>query len=809
MAPLSPRTRRVTAASAVAALALTAGITGATAAQAGDDSRDSRAKDAISRWLDPYRTPADPTFEDVTVHDPSVVADGDDVWVFGSHGASAHTEDLVSWTQHSVDLSQQSDNPLFEDIYTELAETFAWAQTSTLWAADVVQLPNGQFAMYYNACKGDSPRSALGLATSADVDGPYEDQGILLKSGMWDEESENPGEIYDATVHPNAVDPDAFYDAEGDLWMVYGSYSGGIFILEMDEATGEPLPGQGYGTHLVGGNHSRIEAPSIRYDEETGYYYLFLSFGGLDANGGYDVRVARATSPEGPYLDAEGNDMADVKGAPGTIFDDASIQPYGVKLMGGYQFPRELGDPGSGAGTGYVSPGHTSWYDDPDTGQSFMVLHSRFPGTGEMHEVRVHRMEMTRDGWPVVLPTRYAGEGELRARLTQMIGDWQLVDLGKDITAEPALPVDVRLTALGKVIGEVSGTWRLRGADAVELRIDGVTYEGVISRGWDEQTQDWTATLSVVSDGGVTLWGRAVDVLAPKKAVEAVVDELDLGDTSSVTANLALPTTGTSGTTIAWESSDPSVLATDGSVTRPIAGEADATVTLTATVANGKRSEQVAFEVTVVARPIGGLVGSWSFEDTLADDAGALATPTVTGNRADTTGGAVSYVPDGAVGSAVRLDGASGIRLPNGLVQGDTYSVSMWLRPSAITQFTTAFFAASDANTWLSVVPRGWNGDTMLWATGSHWYDGLSGTTLPLDEWTHVAFTVDEGDVTLYLDGAAVHSGTGFPDVLTSPAATFALGVNYWDAPFQGDVDELLISTAVLTPDEVAALAAP
>ena len=40
-----------------------------------------------------------------------------------------------------------------------------------------------------------------------------------------------------------------------------------------------------YGKHLLGGNHSRIEAPYIQYNSETGYYYLFTSFGGLDANG--------------------------------------------------------------------------------------------------------------------------------------------------------------------------------------------------------------------------------------------------------------------------------------------------------------------------------------------------------------------------------------------------------------------------------------------------------------------------------------------------------------------------------------------
>ena len=786
-----PGTLAVGASTGLVALGAAALLTGATTASAA-----------------PKSDPATPTFTDVTVHDPSVVTDGTDVWVFGSHGASAHTTDLMNWTQHSIDLSQSSANPLFDDVYAELAETFEWAQTSTLWAADVIELPDGTFAMYYNACKGDSPRSALGLATSDTVDGGYEDQGILLKSGMWDQESENPGEIYDATVHPNAVDPDAFYDAEGNMWMVYGSYSGGIFILELDPETGVPLPDQGYGKHLVGGNHSRIEAPTIRYDEETGYYYLFLSFGGLDANGGYDVRVARSTSPDGPYLDAEGNDMAEVAGAEGTIFDDASIEPYGVKVMGGYEFPRELGDPGTGDGTGYVSPGHTSWYDDPDTGQSFMVFHSRFPGTGEMHEVRVHRMEMTEDGWPVVLPTRYAGETVTKIKRADVAGDWQVVDLGKDITAEAALPETVRFDKNGRLSGALVGSWKLTGHDRAELTTAEGTLEGVFARGWDETTQEWTTTFSVLTDNGASLWGRQVDSLSAADAVAAVVDELTLGATSAVVADLTLPTTGTSGTTIAWASSDPAVVNAAGEVTRPAAGEADAVVTLTATVTNGDVVETKEFEVTVKARALGGVVGTWSFENTLADNAGALAEPTVTGNRADNTGGAVSYVADGASGSALHLDGTSGVRLPDGLVQGDTYSVSMWLRPQALTQFTTAFFAASASNQWISVVPRGWDGNTMLWSNvGADYYDGQTGQLIPVGEWTHVAVTVDEGDVAFYLDGELAHAGTEFLDALTSPSATFALGVNYWDTPFQGDIDELTVSTAALTPQEIATLA--
>lgn len=76
---------------------------------------------------------------------------------------------------------------------------------------------------------------------------------------------------------------------------------------------------------------------------------------------------------------------------------------------------------------------------------------------------------------------------------------------------------------------------------------------------------------------------------------------LDLGDTSSVTSDLTLPTTGHYGSTIAWASSDPAVVGDTGAVTRPAPGSPPATVTLTATVSSGDVSAQKRFTVVVPA----------------------------------------------------------------------------------------------------------------------------------------------------------------------------------------------------------------
>ncbi|SFE06399.1 arabinan endo-1,5-alpha-L-arabinosidase [Paenibacillus catalpae] len=444
-----------------------------------------------------------PVFNEASVHDPSVIrAEDGTYYVFGSHLAAAKSTDLMSW--ELVASGAADGNPLIPNVTEELRETFEWAQTDTLWAADVIQLADGKYYMYYNACRGDSPLSAMGVAVAADIEGPYKDLGIILKSGMWGEPSED-GEIYDATIHPNVVDPDVFFDKDGKLWMVYGSYSGGIFILEMDEKTGKPLPGQGYGKKLLGGNHSRIEGPYMLYSPDTDYYYLFLSYGGLDAAGGYNIRVARSKNPDGPFVDAEGKDMIEAKADPSLpLFDDRSVEPFGTKLMGNHLWkdPADEGREG-----GYVSPGHNSAYYDEESGSYYLIFHSRFPYSGEKHEIRVHQFFLNEEGWPVVVPFQYAGETLRKVDKDAAAGEYELVNHGKDISAELKESAAIRLEKDGTVAGAVSGEWELTGEAGLHLTVDGMAYDGYLLRSWDETAEVWTETFTVLSEDGTALWG--------------------------------------------------------------------------------------------------------------------------------------------------------------------------------------------------------------------------------------------------------------------------------------------------------------
>lgn len=446
---------------------------------------------------------------DPTVHDPSVIRVGGRFYVFGSHLDAAYTEDLMNWTQ--ISSGTGAGNTLFPDLFNNLSDAFAWSGKYSLWAPDVARLDDGRFYFYYCASEETSPRASIGIATSDTVEGPYTDAGIILQSGMWGQPSPD-GTVYDPTRHPHCIDPTVFYDAEGRLQMVYGSYSGGIFIMELNPEDGTPLPGQGYGTHLWGGNHARIEGPYIIYHPDTEYYYLFVSYYGLAARDGYNIRVARSRDPHGPYIDSAGTDMAAVKGAPGTLFDDTSIAPHGVKLMGGYRFVHQTGEPGSSA-TGYLSPGHNSAYHDEAGDKYYLFFHTRFLYRGEMHQVRVHQIYFNEDGWPVVAPHRYAHETRRRYHEEQVTGLWKVINHGpKTIQTSVKDSVLTTFQQDGTISGAGGGTWELRDGRDIRFTLGGTPYRGVVSHQWDFDNEVWVLGFTALSIDGIALWGSKVAV---------------------------------------------------------------------------------------------------------------------------------------------------------------------------------------------------------------------------------------------------------------------------------------------------------
>jgi arabinan endo-1,5-alpha-L-arabinosidase len=799
-----------------------------------------------------------PVFKNVSVHDPSIIKDGDTYYVFGSHIEAAKSKDLKSWTSFANGYTTPG-NVIYGDLSKNLAGSFAWAGENdsdskggyAVWAPDVFWNEDyvnddgtkGAYMIYYSA-SSTYIRSAIGYAVSKNIEGPYKDVDTIIYSGFTKNEEYdanstvnkkwtntninklidngtltgprsgwfNSNGSYANSNFPNAIDANLFYDEDGKLWMTYGSWSGGIFMLEIDKTTGQAIyPGEDgttddgrlidryFGTKIAGGYGKSGEGPYIVYDKNTGYYYLYVTYGWLGADGGYNMRLFRSTSPDGPYVDAEGKSAV----LPGEV----DHSPYGMKLMGNFLFERKIGDPGTGIGYGYLSPGHNSVFYDSETGQQFLVFHTRFPETGEMHELRIHQMFMNKDGWPVVAPYRYAGETIDKVNRQDLIGEYKFINQGKDTSASIHKSVFIRLNKDNTVTGDVNGTWKKTSHNQAKITVDGDTYDGVFVRQWDPTSEQYVMTFTAVSKEGVSVWGSKVLKKTDAEIVENVLNDLSLGDTENVISNLTLPTEGTRHTEISWETSDSNVVTESGVIKRPEVNSESVTALLTATITKGNITKTKSFEITVLPYKEAGLVAQYSFEDGLNELTGNFEAGTVTGNRIDNQGGAITYA-NGKAGKAAVFNGESGIRLPNGIISSNTYSVSLWLKPEQLTMYTTTFFGARDSNNWLSLVPNGpANGNTMVWSGSSTWYDASAGMKINNNEWSHLAFTVDNGTINVYVNGVQKFTGTNFPNIFTSTGSNFSLGVNYWDTPFKGLLDELRIYEGALTPSQLSNLA--
>ncbi|MFC5468161.1 LamG-like jellyroll fold domain-containing protein [Cohnella suwonensis] len=798
-----------------------------------------------------------PPFANVSVHDPSIVRDGDNYYVFGSHIEAAKSTDLMNWTRFTNGYTTPN-NILYGDLSGNLAASFRWAGENdsdskggfSVWAPDVLWNPHyvnadgtkGAYMLYY--CTSSTYiRSAIGFAVSRSIEGPYTYVNTLVYSGFTADEAYdlnssinkqwtntnipqliqdgklsgessswfNVDGTYANSSYPNAIDPALMFDQQGKLWMSYGSWSGGIFTLQIDPSTGKAIyPGKDsvtadgrlvdryFGTKIAGGYFKSGEGPYMVYNEETQYYYLFETLGWLGADGGYNMRLYRSASPLGPFVDAAGQSAV----LPGNI-DEATL---GNKLMGNFLFKREVGDPGTGIGYGYVSPGHNSFYQDPKTGRMFLVFHTRFPQQGEMHELRVHQMFMNEDGWLVASPYRYAGESLDKVKQQDVIGEYKFINHGKATSSEIVESSYIQLDKNHKVTGDIKGTWKLTSQNEAELVLNGTTYKGVFVQGWDPQTESFVMSFTAMSREGITVWGSHQEQRNDQQIVADVIADLSIAGADRVMTNLELPVVGTHQAAITWTSSHPDIVSSEGVVNHPEAGSEAVVVTLTATVTKGKVTDSKSFTVTVIPFADAQLTAKYSFENNLDDATGNFAAGKVTGNRIDNTKGSIAFTT-GVYGQSAVFNGASGVRLPNKLIDSNQYAVSLWVKPAQLTSFTTTFFGAKDGNNWVSLVPKGPVADnTMVWSGSGVWYDGVTGLTIPTGVWTHLAYAVDNGTLTVYVNGELKFTGSNFPDIFSGADAVFSLGVNWWDTPFNGELDELQVFKGTFTPSQLAEL---
>ncbi|MCC2592441.1 arabinan endo-1,5-alpha-L-arabinosidase [Tessaracoccus sp. OS52] len=383
-------------------------------------------------------------------HDPTIVRARDGRWlmfstdtaVAGGPGAGAQirqSDDLVHWRWFGH---------AFDGVPSDAAQ---WSNAIGIWAPEVIRRGD-EYRMYYSVSSFGSRTSAIGLATAPDATGPWQHRELVVST-------------HHETSEVNAIDAAVVVDSDGSDWLLYGSFFGGLRILPLG-ADGRPLVTDDVGTSVVRRARSingAVEGGHAIYDEESGTYALLCSFDSLFDT--YNVRVARATSVTGPYVDPLDRPMIDTSEPPTQV---------GAVILAGYEAPD---------GTTWIAPGHSS-HLVTDSGV-FLVHHVRDGSDPTRHTAHVRRLEWTRTGWPLASPLPWGGP--VASVPGDLGGEWLFYSLDAEAKS-PHRPRRVDLaaetfTALAES-GRAKVTVEGRDFEAVLfVEADGVAVAGMDERG--------------------------------------------------------------------------------------------------------------------------------------------------------------------------------------------------------------------------------------------------------------------------------------------------------------------------------------
>jgi arabinan endo-1,5-alpha-L-arabinosidase len=284
------------------------------------------------------------------VHDPStIVRCGDEFWLFATGFG------VVSW--HSKDLVDWQSGPRVFTNNPRWAANAVPGNRGYLWAPDVIHLTN-RYLLYYSVSTFGKNTSVIGLATSPTLDPAnssfaWSDQGIVVQSRF--------------TNDFNAIDPAAVLDAEGHLWLVFGSFWSGVKLIQLDPATGKRLAPDSPIYALA--RHDSIEAAAIYQHADR--YYLFVNWGACcrGTNSTYNIRIGRSSKITGPYLDKDGVDLRDGGGT----------------LLVGTTGP-------------FIGPGHAAIFSE--AGSDWLSCHFYDGTRAGRPTLAIRPLRWSPDGWP-------------------------------------------------------------------------------------------------------------------------------------------------------------------------------------------------------------------------------------------------------------------------------------------------------------------------------------------------------------------------------------------------------------------------
>ena len=315
------------------------------------------------------------------LHAGDVDDEGNDVF----HLITMHrSDDLVHWTYVGDAFGEQPD----------------WAAAPQgFWAPDI-QYFDGTYHLYYSASEtvpgepGDAVigAAAIGVATSDSPTGPWVHAAAPVV------EPQKAPCCPDRDDWRWVIDSNVITDGDGQRWIYFGSYFGGIAIrkLSADGLTSDPA------SQLEIVSDERYEGAYVV--ARDGYYYLFVSATNC-CNGpltGYSVFAGRSASPTGPFVDREGVPLT-----PGRVGGTPVLSMNGNR---------------------WVGTGHNAVFTDL-SGQDWFVYHAidrndPYRGGSPVGDFQVKRPALMDpldwiDDWPTVRGGRWASDRPMPAPVAQ------------------------------------------------------------------------------------------------------------------------------------------------------------------------------------------------------------------------------------------------------------------------------------------------------------------------------------------------------------------------------------------------------
>lgn len=367
-----------------------------------------------------------------TYADPAVIQGKDGWWYTyatadplrsggpSSLGHISRTRDWVNW---------EYVGPIFDRAHRPV-----YAESSAgLWAPDIRYI-QGKYVMYFtvtNTTLNSGSDAAIGVATADSPAGPFipTDEPIIAPRG--------PG----GTDWFWTFDPSGFTDTDGNQYLYWGSYYGGLHVTRTTPDGLRPV-----GTPTQVGHWDRYEGSYVV--EHDGWYYMMASSANCCAGPatGYSVFSGRSKSPMGPFLDKDGRDM------------NASV-------TGGTQVITQNGNK-------WIGAGHNSMFTDA-AGRDYLLYHAIDKNNAWLNQPNgINRRPMLMDpidwidGWPVV----NAGAGPSATPMAAPVTDSLL-------TATPWDPADgiTRATRVSDAQGgdsaRISGTSNTSDVPAGDFRL--------------------------------------------------------------------------------------------------------------------------------------------------------------------------------------------------------------------------------------------------------------------------------------------------------------------------------------------------